>query len=148
MDEKAFKDTYRAVNPVPCVFEKAVLTGRFGCAKSERIHLAERVTVGCLAGDGHEDCARLLALLREKALFALKLTHMTGVLPHGKEMRVQCGGLIGLWNAVQPETAVAGVENILQLVSEAQARFGGLEELPFREIVKAISAYQLRHRPA
>lgn len=148
MDEKAFKETYRAVNPVACVFEKAILTGRFGCEKSERMHLAERVTVGCLAAGAREDCARLLGLLRENALFALKLTHVAGGLPHGKEMRVQCGGLIGVGKALRPDVAASGVENIFGLVAEAQARFDGLDELPFREIVKAISAYQLRHRPA
>ena len=43
--------------------------------------------------------------------------------------------------------ATLGGCNIFGLVAEAQARFDGLEGLPFREIVKSISAYQLRHRP-
>jgi hypothetical protein len=147
MDENAYKDTYRAVNPISCSFEKAILTGRFGCEKSARAHLAERVTVGCCAAEAREGCARLLELLRENAMFALKLTHSATVLPHGKEMRVQCGGLMGVRDAVWPEDASTGVGNIFGLVAEAEARFNGLEGLPFREIVKSIAAYQLRHRP-
>ena len=149
MDENAFRDTYRAVNPVACLFEKAILTGRFGCEKSARMHLAERVTVGCSEAQARDGCAELLDLLRENALFALKLTHLEAGLPHGKEMRVQCGGLLGVLDAVRREgEASAGVENIFGLVAEARAQFNGLEGLPFREIVKSISAYQLRHRPA
>lgn len=147
MDENAYKQTYNAVNRIVCPFENAILTGRFVCEKSAQIHLAERVAVSCSTEDIREDCAELLGLLHHNAMFALKLTHVDEVLPHSKEMKVQCGGLLGLQAALRPDLAAAtGVENIFALVEAAQERFGSLDALPFQEIVKAVSAFQIRRR--
>jgi hypothetical protein len=145
MEEQEYKKTYKAVNDLPCPFEKAILTRRFGCEHCIKLNIAEREAVGCRSHTAHMDCLALLDMLRHNAMFALKLTHIVGKLPHAKEMRVQCGGLLGLRNTVLPELAdEPGVQNIFAVVTAAQTRPGGFDDLPFQEIVKSIAAFEAR----
>lgn len=144
MDERAFKDTYRAVNPLACPFEKAVMICQCACREAQRVNIAERVTVSCLSPQAQGECSLLLGLLRRNAAFALRLTHPDAVLPHAKDLKVQCGGLRGLQGALRQEAVGARVEDIRGLVLEAQARFGGLQELPYNEIVRGIAGFQAR----
>lgn len=147
MDEQAFKNTYLAVSPLACPFEKAILICQCACRESRRVNIAERIAVSCLESRAQDDCTQLLGLLRHNAAFALKLTHADTVLPHAKHVKVQCGGLIGLHEVLHPETAAAPqIEDIRGLVLEAQVRFGSLEDLPYNEIVRGIAGFQVRRR--
>ncbi len=145
MDENAFRDAWRSANPIPCVFERVVLAGRCRCQKVVRINLAEREAAGCSSAEAQGDCGRVLDALRHNALFALRLTHLTGALPFPKELKVQAGGLLGLRNALFPEDGEAD-EDAFTLIQEALRRFGGVENLPYSEIVKAIAAFEPRKR--
>lgn len=147
MDERAFQDAYRATNPLACPFEKAILICRCSCREASRVNIAERDTVNCRDAQAQGDCSLLVGMLRHNAAFALKLTHADAVLPHAKYVKVQCGGLLGLQAVLQPEYAgEARVEDIRGLVLEAQERFGGLQELPYSEIVRGIAGFELRRR--
>ncbi len=148
MDDQAFKQTYRATNPLACPFEKAILICRCACSEAERVNIAERDTVNCRDAQAQGDCSLLVGMLRHNAAFALKLTHADAALPHAKHVKVQCGGLLGLQAVMQPERAgEARVEDIRGLVLEAQERFGSLQELPYSEIVRGIAGFELRRRP-
>jgi hypothetical protein len=147
MDEQAFQEAYRATNPLACPFEKAILICRCACSEAQRINIAERDTVNCHDVSAQEDCSLLVGMLRHNAAFALKLTHADVVLPHAKYVKVQCGGLLGLQAAMWPERAgEARVEDIRGLVLEAQERFGGLQDLPYSEIVRGIAGFEFRRR--
>lgn len=148
MDERAFKDTYRAVNPLACPFEKAVLICQCACREAKRVNIAERLSVTCLDNQAQSDCSLLLGLLRHNSAFALKLTHPDEVLPHAKYVKVQCGGLLGLQATLWPEQAEEAprVADIRELVLEAQERYGSLQELPYNEIVRGIAGFQVRKR--
>ncbi|MDD5242277.1 MAG: hypothetical protein PHG47_11250 [Sulfuricella sp.] len=147
MDEQAYKETYRSVNPLACPFEKAILICQCGCREAGRINIAERVTVNCHDALALEDCTLLIGLLRHNAAFALKLTHVDEVLPHAKHVKVQCGGLLGLQGVLRPEwTEEQPVADIRELVLEAQTRFGSLQELPYNEIIRGIAGFQARRR--
>ncbi|MBT8420466.1 MAG: hypothetical protein KJO08_06350, partial [Gammaproteobacteria bacterium] len=96
MDENEYRNTYQAVNPFPCSFRKAMLARQCGCRHQVQLHIAEREAVGCRIPSAHEDCRKLLDLLRRNARFTLKLMEPSDVpLPHGKEIKVQVGGLRG-----------------------------------------------------
>lgn len=147
MDERAFRDTYNAVNPLACPFEKALLICQCACREARRVNIAERLAVCCLDARAQGDCMLLLELLRRNSAFALKLTHADEVLPHAKYVKVQCGGLLGLQAALRPEQeGTPPVADIRGLVLEAQERFGGLPELPYNEIVRGIAGFQARKR--
>lgn len=80
----------------PCPFEKAILSGRCGCVKSERFAVGERLGVACTSPVARQNCGTLLALLRERARFRLKITSATAPWPFGKEMRLMLGTLDGI----------------------------------------------------
>jgi len=146
MDENAYKSTYNALNPNDCPFEKALVICRHACQNSLRIGIGERLAIGCATPEARKTCRELLALLHDNAAFALHQTDMS-VLPHAKELKVQCGGLRGLHHALAPENQeLAEITNIFALVGEVQQRFNGLENLPFSEIVRSIVHFEGRRR--
>lgn len=143
----------------PCPFEKVILAGRCGCAHAERYAVGERLGVVCISPVAHHNCRTLLALLRDRARFALKAPSAAVPWPFGKEMRVMLGGLAGLKRLLASEKECgqeAGlapprtqqepdIENIHALVRRAQEAYGALEALPFRELVRSIARRRPRH---
>lgn len=129
-----------------CPFEKPILSAQCACELAARSAIGEHLRVHCRSALACTNCQTLLALLRERARFALKLADPDAPMPFGKEMRLTVGGLAGLQRALEGTVDRAGVANIHRLVQDAQARYGSLAELPFHEIVKAIAAFQPRRR--
>jgi len=147
MDENEYRDIYKAYNTVPCPFEKALLTRCCSCENLHKINIAEREAASCTDPGAQINCVTLLDLLHENARFALHLTHMAGNLPHGKEIKVQCGGIRGIQMALpESEPAREGLANIHRVVSAAMAEFGHLGKLPFSSIVQSITSHKGRRR--
>ena len=131
-----------------CPFEKAILSAQCACKMATRFSVAEQMGVECRSDIARNNCATLLAFMRERARFVLKVTDTSAGLPFGKEMKVMLGGLIGLQRQLATEegVAVARVQNIHALVQQAQAAYGSLDALPYQEIVKSIAAFQGKRR--
>lgn len=144
MEESEFKKTCREVNGAPCLFAKAILRRCCGCSRSQRLFIAEREAISCLSPGGRQRCAEVLVVLRDKATFALKQAHIEGPLPHAKELKVQCGGLLGL-QASLTQQAVDVVPDIHQLLEQSFGRYGNAAALPYTEVVRAINTFQPRH---
>jgi hypothetical protein len=85
----------------------------------------------------------LLEMLRLNSAFALKLTQVHPPLPHAQELKVQCGGLLGLQLAVDDKKEV---DNIAGLVASACHKFGRLDEFPYSRIVQSVVKYQARRQ--
>ncbi len=147
MDQDAFRQTYRDVNERACLFEKSVLINQCACSQAERFCIAEREGVHCLSDEGQARCAEALSLLREHARFALRTSEDKAILPHGKAMRIQVGGLRGIRALLDPSVldpmAVPDVDGIL---AQAQQRYGGLAAVPFSEVMPCIAAYEGKTR--
>ena len=130
-----------------CPFEKAILGTQCACEMASRFSVAEQMGVECRSDIARNNCATLLAFMRERARFALKVTDTSAGLPFGKEMKVMLGGLIGLQRQMATgEVAADRVQNIHALVQQAQAAYGSLDALPYQEIVKSIAAFQAKRR--
>lgn len=93
MDESAFRRTWGGMNPQPCAFEKAMLAGACACPLAEGRNIAEREAVACSSPPARGQCAALRDCLRRSSVFAPKLTQADSLLPHAKELKLQCGGL-------------------------------------------------------
>ncbi len=147
MDQDAFRKTYHEVNEVFCAFEKSVLTNECRCTQAERFCIAEREGVHCRSEERQTRCLNWLELLREQARFALRSDEERRLLPHGKAIRLQVGGMRGLQlvlEAGQPAaTAIADVDGTL---TAAEQRFGSLAALPFSAIMREVAAYKIRKR--
>jgi len=145
MDNQVFRETYSSINERYCPFEKSVLTNQCACSRAERFCIAEREGVQCNADDAQARCLGLLELLRNQARFALRTTDGRSALPHAKAMRVQVGGLRGLYLALNPDAQLPTIiEDVDAIVEAALSRFGSLENLPFQLIVQQITAYRGR----
>ena len=101
--------------------------------------------MACLSADAQQRCEQLLPLLRKKAAFALKLTDTDANLPFGKEIKVQCGSMLGLQqeleaNPIQEST----VEDIYNLIDQAEAFYISFKKFPFNEMVRTISHFKVR----
>ena len=94
-DEDAFRRLSDAAIAHGCPFERALLSRCAGCSLARSTLLAERELIGCASASASERCGVYRAALREKALFALRID-AASPWPFGKEIRLQCGGLLGL----------------------------------------------------
>ncbi len=148
MDQDAFRKTYREVNERFCAYEKGVLTNQCDCSQAERFCIAEREGVHCNSDDGQSRCLELLGLLREHASFALRgNTEEKALLPHGKAIRIQVGGLRGLHAVLEPKQPVPDpIPDIFALIARAEKTYQTLQALPFSEIMPQIAAYKGRTR--
>lgn len=148
MDQDAFRQTYREVNERFCAYEKSVLTNQCECSQAERFCIAEREGVHCNSDEGQERCLTLLGLLREHARFALRTNaEEKALLPHGKAIRIQVGGMRGLHAVLAQDAQVPDpIPNIFGVIAQAEQTFGRLDALPFSEIMPQIAAYKGRTR--
>jgi hypothetical protein len=132
-----------SVNPKPCAFGKVILSRHCACSNVNKRYAAEREMVACNVDAEREQCGVLLDLLRQNSAFALKLTHVTPPLPHGPEMRVQCGGLQGLQHEIDGSEDVV---DICALIAVARVKYGSLENLPYSKIVQSVVSCEVRKK--
>ncbi|KRT55584.1 hypothetical protein Ga0074115_1216 [endosymbiont of Ridgeia piscesae] len=145
MDQDAYRRTYRELNDRFCAFEKSVLSSKCRCTRSSKIHLAEREGVHCESDQFQTICIEFLETLRHHARFALKLNDEAAALPHGKAMRLQVGGLRGVFASLNPEREIPDpIADIETLLREAIGSYGSIDKLPFQNLIQQVSAYKGR----
>jgi hypothetical protein len=148
MDEEEYKDVYHSVNSRRCVFEKASLTRRYQCENHVKINIGEREAAGCSNSDAQKQCHEFLCELRKKSAFVLKMTSISGntALPHAKELKVQCGGLNGLYKAVNNEEVHASITNIHGLLNMAVNEHQEITNFPWQIIIQSVTEFTGRKR--
>lgn len=145
MDEDAFRAARAELNPLGCIFEKVILSRCGDCSQADRKNIAERETVSCRSLFAFTHCSELRGLLRANSAFALKMIEDAPI-PHGKDIKVQCGGLLGIQRVLGEPPAIPPVPNVFALVSAAQAKYSSFGQLPFGDIVQSVVAYEARPR--
>lgn len=140
VDEVAFREMRTQHNPLPCVFQGALLARHAVCELVQRRSLAERETLACPSAPAHLNCETLERLFVERATFPLKL-RPGAPLTHATVMRLHCGGIQGLQQVLEADQA-----DVHRLVGQAQEVHGSLSDLPWPEIVAKIVAWQARRR--
>lgn len=116
--------------------------GCAGCELAARHAQAEHESASCTSPVAQTNCATFLGMLRERAVFSLKLPRkMTDPLPHATTIKLQCGALAGLRQTLASEDLDAH-----RMVIAAQDRWGSLHDLPWPQIVGSVSAWQVRRR--
>ncbi len=146
MDQDVFRKTYREVNEVFCAFEKSILTNECLCSQAERFCIAEREGVHCRSEERQARCLHWLELLRQQARFALRADEERRLLPHGKAIRLQVGGMRGLVKVLPGYDGMARIEDVDGILAKAEAEYGSLESAPFSRIMRDVAAYQVRKR--
>jgi len=142
MNESAFRSMRGTITRHPCTFEKALLVQCAGCSLAVRHALAEREAIGCRSPVACANCSTLSGMLRERSAFALRIGPKDGPPPHSMSMRLQCGGMAALAQAVDARD----MNDVHAIVTAAQAKYGSLSDLPWSGIVAAIASWQGRPR--
>jgi hypothetical protein len=124
---------------VACVFGKALLARAAQCELARRRAMAERDLIECSSPEARMDCQTLAQLTRERARFVLKLPRSGAPVLHAQAMRLQCGGLQGLQQALGLQET-----DVHRLLGLAQERRGSLTELPWDTIVHALVQWRPR----
>lgn len=84
--------------------------------------------------------------MREKAKFALKLTHIDGVLPHGKEIKVQNGSILALQQLLGAAATQEEKPDIDHILVQTIATFKNFDALPYEKILPVIINFEARPR--
>ncbi len=124
-----------------CVFAKALLARAAVCELSQRRSLGEREIVECTSTVARTNCATLAALMHERARFALRLPGPGHPMIHAQALKLHCGGLLGLQQALGAAQADVHV-----MVGVAHERYASLTELPWDEIVRDVAGWQPHRR--
>lgn len=142
MDETEYHSTYKNINPIRCVFEKAINSRICNCSQSVRFNLADREGVSCKSNPAQQICTDILQSMRENARFVIQQKSIDGQLPHNAEIRIQNGTVKGFVKILnQDNLDVNDIHNVFQL---ALNRYKDINDFPYSELMKEISAYQVR----
>lgn len=142
-NETAYRAARQSAIALACPFERALLSSCVTCFKSKRLLLAEREAISCTENVARDTCQSFYDAVHKNARFALHM-EPNQPWPFGKEIRAQCGGLLGLKEALglaeRPENDVS------VLVYDGLNRFGDIEQFPYSEIMRAVVHFEPRKR--
>jgi len=173
-DEDAFRRRRDAAIGHACPFERALLARCAACGLARSVLLAEREAIGCQSQAASERCHAYHDQLRAASRFALR-ADASAPWPFSKEIRLQCGGLIGLRQALDDaddsaagegdggdvdegrgdggEDSAAGsaepdapVDDADAVLQRALQRWGSLEALPYSRVIRAVIRHEPRRR--
>ncbi len=132
---------------IRCVLEKALITSTARCRHARSFELGERLGYECRSETCEKKCRDWLQHLRGHARFLFRGNHQSGQpLTNHQEIRLQCGGLIGL-AAIADENPQKPIADISSLLNGLCSKNGSVEDIPLQRVVTAIAAYDPRpHR--
>ncbi len=139
-NEEAYRQARESVIEHPCPFERALLKGCVHCHLARKRLLAERELMTCTEANASARCRGFLDAVHHNARFALHLD-ANQPWPFGKEIRAQCGGVLGLIDALE-----ASESDVATLLNFALADNKPLEGLPWSAIMRSVVHYEPRPR--
>ena len=128
-----------------CPFRKTILGGTCACQFALKTHLPTGCSVSCSDDSAWDQCDELLAEMLGAAKFVLQFIEDTDSLTHGKFMKVQHGGLLGLARLMSDNKSTI-VDDIHALVNSATQRYSSLQNIPYQELLDDISNWELKRR--
>ncbi|MBI5937988.1 MAG: hypothetical protein HY850_09090 [Betaproteobacteria bacterium] len=141
-NEDAYRDARESTIAIKCPFERALLSKCSHCALAKRLLLAEREAISCTDRAANGQCQTFHEALHVNARFALHIDP-AAPWPFGKEIRAQCGGVLGLKAVLNDEGEATDIHRLIQA---GIARFGSIEALPYSEIMRGVVHYEPRKR--
>ncbi len=143
-NESAYKQARDTAIALPCPFERGLLSHCANCFKSRKLLLAEREAISCTEQTANDLCLAFHQALHANARFALHMDP-SQPWPFGKEIRAQCGGILGLMEILGMQDA-DGSDDIAQIVAAGIERHGDIAAFPFSEMMRAVVHYEPRKR--
>lgn len=123
-----------------CVFGRAILAGYAECHRSGRSLEAEREATTCTHDPARERCRLVHENLCRGARFAWHL-RADAPWPFGREMRVQCGGIVAIAELTGWRQAAPDIDRML---ANAPRDESGAPALAYERLVRSIAAFRPR----
>ncbi len=140
-NEAAYREARESAIGLACPFERALLSRCVTCFKAHRLLLAEREAISCTEQSASDLCQTLHGRLHHNARFALHVEPQQAW-PFGKDIRAQCGGVLGLAEVLgKVETT-----DVAALIGAGLDRYGAIDQFPYSEIMRAVVHYEPRKR--
>ncbi len=129
-----------------CAFEKALLARHAGCSRAVRYTVGERIELYCDSEPAAARCATLLDRLRLGSRFVFGETKLPPVPTHGRELRLQCGGLTGMAALVDHRDGAADCADVSVMLQLAEARYPQFDGLPLDRIYQQVASFAPRRK--
>lgn len=131
-----------------CEMEKALITSTARCRHASSFELGERLGYECRDASCAGLCRSWLQHLRSHSRFLFAGKHQKGQpLTNHQEIRLQCGGVIGLAAIAGEPVNPPPVTDISSLLNTITRAYGDIAEIPLQQVVTAIAAFDPRpHR--
>jgi hypothetical protein len=144
-NESAYMEARETAIALPCPFERALLSHCVNCSQSRVLLLAEREAISCTRQRDNEDCLAFHHALHTNARFALHMDP-NQPWPFGKEIRAQCGGILGLKEVLGFNASDDSSTDVAALISAGFERYGEIADFPYSEIMRGVVHYEPRKR--
>ena len=142
-NEDAYKQARESAIGLACPFERGLLSRCVMCFKAKRLLLAEREAISCTEQPACDLCQAFYNAVHHNARFALHMDpHQPW--PFGKEIRAQCGGVLGLKEALGSTHEEA--TDVAALIAQGIERFGAIDRFPYSEMMRSVVHYEPRKR--
>jgi len=128
-----------------CPFRKTILGGVCACSLAVKAHLPTGCSVTCRDDNAWDRCDDLLSDMITAAQFTLQFVKNTDSMTHGKLLKIQHGGLLGLARLVKGE-GVTAVDDIHALVTSAEQQYSSIQKIPHKDLLNDIAGWQLKRR--
>jgi len=142
-NEEAYKAARESAISLACPFERALLSRCVACFKAKRLLLAEREAISCTEQTACDLCQVFYQSVHQNARFALHMDP-NQPWPFGKEIRAQCGGVLGLHEILGATSDTP--PDVAELLLQAIAHYGEIDRFPYSEIMRSVVHYEPRKR--
>lgn len=127
-----------------CAFSAPLITRQFGCTHAREVTRRGGPDIACVASAAAAQCEALFQRLKAAALPAFGVEDDLLSMPHSVQVKIQCGGLLGLQRLLGNAPQVERVEDVAALVAGTQVRFG--EAPPVDQVVGDMTGFKPRAR--
>jgi hypothetical protein len=129
-----------------CAFSGALIGKQYGCQYALEVTRREGPSIACTSAQMHEQCAVLVDELKTAALPQFGYEDDLTQMPHSVMMKIQSGGLAALQKHLHSAADLTVVENVAQLVEDANDHYHGIRAIPCNQLVQDIVDFKLRRR--
>lgn len=127
-----------------CAFASPLVTEQYTCHLAQQVVRRGGTEVACQDNAACARCEAVFEWLKQVCLPEFEVEDDLTRMPHSILQKIQFGSLAGLQvllQYAQPDSV-----DIDQLLNQAADKFGGVDALPYRELVETITHYQLKRR--
>jgi len=129
-----------------CPFAAPLTKGDFGCRHAKEVVRRGGSEIDCRSAADHERCRELFLGLKRAALPAFEVEDDLTTMPHSVLVKIQYGGLLGLQRLIREGAAPDAIEDVSMLVSEVQASFGALPQVPYERLLDDMTSFRLQRK--